>query len=122
MNTQLQHKSLSLPYVIATIVDLVLLGAGAVFVWYAHHRIDQRVENLKETLKAQKAAGQLPAQWQNVDLDHLEKSQLDMRVSEREMLMLDIADFLVGNWIILAPGVLLIGFGIAFWWLRTKAS
>jgi hypothetical protein len=80
-----------LTYAIALAVFVVSLGACFAFVWFTQARTANRLEQFKNDLKHLKETNQLPAEWQGIDPEKLELSQIQMRLPENEALMVDVA-------------------------------
>lgn len=110
------HKVRRMNYLIPPLAAILILNTGLLFIWFTERKIEQRVEELRNELKAQKTKGQLPFEWNNIDLDHLDKTHLMMRLTSGESFCLDLADFFLSNWIILIIGVFAVCYGIAFAW------
>lgn len=85
-------------YIIAVVIAFLIIGAGYLFVLNTRSTLQQRVAALKTELQQKKALGQLPPEWQGIDIDQLELSSLSMKLSEAEHTRLDIADLLTSYW------------------------
>lgn len=85
-------------YIVAVVIAFLIIGAGCLFVLNTRSSLQQPVVALKAELQQKKALGQLPPEWQGIDIDQLELSSLSIRLSEIEHTRLDIADLLVGYW------------------------
>jgi len=105
------NRRTKLLYCFALAVACVIVGAGACFARHDHGGAKAKMEQFKQDLKDQKAAGLLPPEYEGVDLDHLE---FGMQVPSNVMIRMDIARTLADLWYIFIPlvFVLCIGFAI----------
>jgi len=101
-------------YLAGILLALMLISGGTAFVLFVRSEIKQHFQLEKRKLLASKAAGQLPLEWQGVDIENLEVTQLEMRVPERLHFRLDLADFLSSFKYILIPLVVCLFLGIAY--------
>ncbi len=97
-------------YLVALTVACVLIAAGLIFAWQAQASMQRRFDQFKEELRAQKAAGKLPPEWEGVDLDHVE---LKMKVTSVEITRLNISRWLSKYWYVFVLFVLAICLGLA---------
>jgi hypothetical protein len=100
-------------YLVATFVACIIIGAGIVFVRQTNERMQGRFEEFRKDLVVKKEAGQLPPEWQGVDLDNLQIDQIKMRVTQDEMTRIDIARFLTAYGYFLAVLVFAACLGVA---------
>jgi hypothetical protein len=99
-----------LPYVVAALAAAAIIAAAFA---YASHTRSAFVESLRQDLRDAKAAGTLPAEMQDVDIEKLDLADMGIEVTPGQMRRLSIADFIDEIWYLWAPMVLLVCFGIA---------
>ena len=115
-------KRTKLLFGIALIVACLIVGGGVFFAKHDHGGVKAKLEQFKQDLKNQKAAGQLPPDYQGVDLDQLE---FGMQVPADVQIRMDIARLLADMWYVLIPLVFVWCFGLAAllaWLCRTRAG
>ncbi len=100
-------------YVVASLIACLIVSAGTLFVWQTRSRLQGRFEEFKNDLKAKKEAGQLPPEWQGVDLDQLELSQVGITLPHSEQTRLGIANLLSTFWYLLVPLAFIVCLGVA---------
>ena len=107
-------------YMVAVLIAAPIVGVAFAFVQQTRSNMQARAEKMKDDLKAKREAGQLPPEWQGVDLDNLQLNQLGMRLTPSEMTSLEIADFLATYSYLLIALVLAACWGITAlvsrWW------
>jgi len=81
-------------YIIAAAVACVLVAAGVAFVWHTRAQTARRFEEFKGDLLAKRDAGNLPVEWQGVDVDQLEFANIKMQVTAAEMTKISITRWL----------------------------
>jgi hypothetical protein len=100
-------------YIVAAVVACLLIGAGIVFVRQTNARFQGLFEESRQDLIAKREAGQLPPEWQGVDLDDLRIDQIKMPVTQDDMTRLDISRFLTKYAYVLAVFVFAVCLGVA---------
>jgi hypothetical protein len=98
------------PYLIAVIVAALIIGGAFAF---ASHTRRSFVESLRQDLRDAKAAGTLPPEMQDVDIETLDLADLGVEVTPGQMRQLQIADFIDHIWELWAPMTVLVCLGIA---------
>ena len=89
-------------YLIAVLVAGALIGVGFWFVKSTRREVE---ESLRCDLHAMKAAGTLPPEWQNVDLDTIPIADMNLQVSPELVRKIRIADLLQALWWIWIPAI-----------------
>jgi hypothetical protein len=98
----------------------LIFGVAFAFVRRTRNMMQARLKRMKDDLKAKRVAGRLPPEWQGVDLDNLQLSQLSVLLTRREMRRVQIADFFAEYSYLLMALVLAACWGITTllgsWW------
>ena len=101
-----------LRYIIALIVATLIIGGGVVFVRSTFGELNNQ---LRQQLRAQKAAGTLPVRLQNTDVDRVTVGDdFAMQVSTDMQIRLDIAQWLDGFWPFLVLIIMVLCVGAAW--------
>jgi hypothetical protein len=100
-------------YIVAAVVACLLIGAGIAFVRQTNARFQGGFEEFRKDLVAKREAGQLPPEWQGVDLDDLRVDQIKMPVPYDDLIRLDISRFLTKYSYFLAVLVFAVCLGVA---------
>jgi hypothetical protein len=110
------------PYLIAVGIASLLIGLGALFIIHTKQQLNQHLTEQKTLLKQQAAEGKLPPEWQGVNIDAIELSQLQMQLPPDLHARLDIADALSDWWFVLIPIVVGVCLLVAFLGKRLLSS
>jgi hypothetical protein len=117
------HIRTTVLYGIALFVACAIVGGGVWFVRDVQAEIKANAEQVKQKLKAQKEAGQLPPEWKDVDLDNLGSDDFQMQVSQGFMIRWDMMMWLKDFGLMMIPFVVAFCLGIATlvdWLARAK--
>ena len=88
---------------------LLVLGGIA----FCIHTKRAVIETVRERMREEKRAGELPDELVDVDIDTFEPSGVDIELPENLMTRMTLADFLSNFWIVLVPAVFVVCFGVA---------
>ena len=97
-------------YAIAFAVAGALIGCGFAIGIYLRHGV---LAEIRQTFREQEAAGTLPAELRNVDIDSVDFTDFGLEVSEGTMFKAAIAEWLLVGWMIWVPVVVVACLGIA---------
>lgn len=104
-------------YVFALVVSILVIACGFLFAARARSALFERV---RQQFREAQAAGTLPPELKDVDVETLEFSDLGVELSEDDLRRLSAADFLTRMWFVWVPTVLVVCFGIAAMWPRKE--
>jgi hypothetical protein len=98
------------PYLIAVIAAALMVAGAFAF---ASLTRSEFIESLRQDLRDAKAAGTLPAEMQNIDIETLDPADMGVEVSPGQMRRLWLADVIENIWYLWAPMTVLVCLGIA---------
>lgn len=95
-------------YVIALIAAVLVIGGGIVFVQSTYSFQGEILERLKQDLKRQKQAGQLPDQVTDERIDRLTLEEVYVPLTQNQMIRIDITNLLINFWYLWIALVILV--------------
>jgi len=121
------RKRTMLVYGIALVVSLAAIGSGLLFVRSVRAECRDILERTKRDLRAKKAAGQLPPEMKNIDIDNLRLEEFGMQVTPSFQFRLEAKMWLEEFDFVWIPFVVLTCFGLAalvnwLWWAPAGGS
>jgi len=104
---------------IAIVFACVFVVGGFFFARQGAGLLDTRFEQAREKLKAKRDAGQLPSEWQEVDLDKLAMADVEMKVSGWDLWWASAGRWMSRWWFVWVPLVFAACLGIEWFeaWL-----
>jgi hypothetical protein len=103
-------RRVSVPYVLASVVALLIIGAGALFIRHTQRSVEQQ---FRQALRHMKEKGELPPELQGVDLDTVPPSHFGIPLSRRDQATVAIAGLLFEYWYVWIPLIVVLCFGVA---------
>ena len=101
-------------YGIAFLSAVAIIAAGIFFTHQTNQQLDERFEEIKQELKADKAEGKLPPELSNFDIDSLRLEDMGMPLPESFKFRVDLSRWMSDFWYVLIPLVLALCLGVAF--------
>lgn len=105
-------------YFVASLVALLIIAAALFYAGRVQRRF---VEKLRQSMRDAKAAGTLPDELKDVDLETITPRGFALEVSREELTRITISDMLRHLWYVWIPIVIGICFGIA-WYLGPNSN
>jgi hypothetical protein len=100
-----------LRYVLAFFSGCLIIAGGTIFCASVRQSF---IEDFREDLRKEKAAGKLPPELKDVDIETITPDGFDLEVSEEQMFKLNLADFFTEFWFIWVFVVFGACYGIAY--------
>ncbi|MCH7989442.1 MAG: hypothetical protein IID46_09900 [Planctomycetes bacterium] len=98
-------------YVLAFFSGCLILAGGVAFCASVRQSF---IEDFREDLRKEKAAGTLPPELEDVDIETITPDGFDLEVSEGQIFKLSLADFITEFWFIWVFVIFGACFGIAY--------
>ena len=102
-------------YILASVASLIILSGGFVLVRVVQKSI---LDDFRQSIREARDAGDLPEEYDNVDIDTLPLADFGSEVSSEMMMKIDLDDFISAFWYVWIFVVPACCFAVAHWFRK----
>ena len=102
-------------YILASVASLIILSGGFVLVRVVQKSI---LDDFRQSIREARDAGDLPEEYDNVDIDTLPLADFGSEVSSEMMMKIDLVDFISAFWYVWIIVVPACCFAVAHWFRK----